>query len=234
MSTTSRQPQDPAAGSGPTLFRVGLTGGIGSGKSTVADRFVGCGAVLVDTDVIAHRLTAPGGPAIDAIRRQFGDDLIAADGSMARAAMRAHVFADPQARKTLESILHPMIRADSQREIAAAGAAGAAYVLLAIPLLVESGAAGNRVDRVLVVDCPVEVQIRRVMARSGLSREAVEAIMAAQASRRQRLDAADDVIDNSGDVEHLDPQVSRLHREYLALAASRQAGGAGSGTQGLS
>ncbi len=193
MSTTSRQPQDPAAGSGPTLFRVGLTGGIGSGKSTVADRFVGCGAVLVDTDVIAHRLTAPGGPAIDAIRRQFGDDLIAADGSMARAAMRAHVFADPQARKTLESILHPMIRADSQREIAAAGAAGAAYVLLAIPLLVESGAAGNRVDRVLVVDCPVEVQIRRVMARSGLSREAVEAIMrspgqppaAARCSRRR-------------------------------------------------
>ncbi|MEO6269407.1 MAG: dephospho-CoA kinase [Lautropia sp.] len=234
MSTTSRQPQDPAAGSGPTLFRVGLTGGIGSGKSTVADRFVGCGAVLVDTDVIAHRLTAPGGPAIEAIRRQFGNDLIAADGSMARAAMRAHVFAVPQARKTLESILHPMIRADSQRAILAAEAAGAAYVLLAIPLLVESGAAGDRVDRVLVVDCPVEVQIRRVMTRSGLCREAVEAIIAAQASRRQRLDAADDVIDNSGDVEQLDPQVSRLHCEYLSLAASQRAGGAGSGTQGLS
>jgi dephospho-CoA kinase len=198
------------------IFRVGLTGGIGSGKSTVADRFVDHGAVLVDADAIAHRLTAPGGAAIEAIRQRFGDAMLAHDGSLDRAAMRAHVFAQPAARKSLEAILHPMIRAAVDDEVAAAAQAGAVYVLLAIPLLVESGNWRDRVDRVLVVDCPLEVQIERVMKRSGLAREAVEAIIRVQASRQQRLDAADDVIDNSGDETQLDPQVARLHRDYVA------------------
>jgi dephospho-CoA kinase len=224
MSKTSDNPQGSAAqagGSEAGIYRVGLTGGIGSGKSTVADRFVSQGATLIDTDAIAHRLSAPGGAAIGALRERFGDAMIGADGSMDRAAMRAHVFADPQARKALESILHPMIRHESAREIAAAAAAGADYVLLAIPLLVEAGNWHDRVDRVLVVDCPVEVQVERVMKRSGLDRAAVQAIIRVQASRRQRLDAADDVIDNGGDVTQLDAQVKRLHRDYVARGAAR-------------
>jgi dephospho-CoA kinase len=216
-----------AAPIGGQVFRVGLTGGIGSGKSTVADRFVALGAPLVDTDVIAHRLTAPDGAAIEAIRRHFGETMIAPDGSLDRQAMRAHVFAQPQARKALEAILHPMIGAAVTREVAAATQAGADYVLLAIPLLVESGRWESRVARVLVVDCPVEVQIERVMKRSGLSRAEVEAIIRVQASRRQRLDAADDVIDNGGDPSLLDAQVARLHQSYLAQGQrARRAAGA--------
>ena len=219
MSTASSQPEGTAAQPAPaSIFRVGLTGGIGSGKSTVADEFVKRGAALVDTDVIAHRLTAPGGAAIDAIRERFGNAMIAPDGSLERAAMRAHVFAHPEARKALEAILHPLIRAQSERETAAAAAGGAAYVMLAIPLLVEAGNWHDRVDRVLVVDCPVALQVQRVMSRSALMRDAVEAIIAVQASRRQRLDAADDVIDNSGDLAQLAPQVARLHEDYSARA----------------
>ena len=206
------------------IFRVGLTGGIGSGKSTVADRFVSLGAALVDTDVIAHRLTAPGGAAIAAIRERFGAAMIAPDGSLDRAAMRAHVFGQPQAREALESILHPMIRTASETEVADAARRGAPYVLLAIPLLVESGAARQRVDRVLVVDCPEEVQVARVMKRSGLSSEQVAAIMRAQATREQRLAAADDLIDNGGDPGLLDGQVQRLHASYVALGNERADG----------
>ena len=218
---------DTAAGTAARkagIYRVGLTGGIGSGKSTVADRFVTHGAALVDTDVIAHRLSAPGGAAIAAIRERFGDAMIAADGSLDRAAMRTHVFAHAEARRSLEAILHPMIRIESEKEVAAAAAAGADYVLLVVPLLVEAGNWQDPVDRVLVVDCPVEVQIERVMKRSALAREAVEAILQAQASRRQRLDAADDVIDNGGDVAQLDWQVPRLHRDYATRGAARRRG----------
>jgi dephospho-CoA kinase len=199
------------------IFRVGLTGGIGSGKSTVGERFQRLGAVLVDTDVIAHRLTAPGGAAIEAIRSRFGDTMIAPDGSLDRSAMRALVFVQPEARKALEAILHPMIRAVAEDETAAAGRAGADYVLLAIPLLVEAGGTRNRVERVLVVDCPEAVQVARVTRRSGLAPEEVEAIIRAQASRAQRLEAADDVIDNGGDEGRLDAQVQPLHERYLSL-----------------
>ena len=198
------------------IFRVGVTGGIGSGKSTVADRFVSLGATLIDTDAIAHRLTAPGGAAIDPIREHFGAAMIAADGRLDRAAMRAHVFSHPEARQTLEAILHPMIRSVSRQEVTAAARAGADYALLAIPLLVESGRSRHGIERVLVVDCPEKVQVARVMKRSGLAREEVEAIMRAQASREQRLAAADDVIDNGGDVALLDTQVRRLHVDYVA------------------
>ncbi len=194
---------------------MGLTGGIGSGKTTVADMFAARGAAVVDTDLIAHGMTAPGGPAMPAIRAAFGSDFLTVDGAMDRARMRAHVFADPAAKARLEGILHPLIRAETER---AALAAHGAYVMLVVPLLVESGAWKERVSRVLVVDAPEDLQVARVMRRSGLSEAQVQAIMAAQASRSQRLAAADDVILNDGHADMLEPQVERLHAMYLALA----------------
>ena len=199
---------------------IGLTGGIGSGKSTVADRLVALGAALVDTDRIAHELTAPGGEAIAPIRAAFGDAVIAADGRMDRAAMRALAFSDPTARKRLEGILHPMIRARTQAGIDAAARAGAPYVVVAVPLLVESGDWRGRYDRILVVDCPTEVQVERVIRRSGLQRAQLEAILAAQATREQRLAAADDVVDNAGPPDALEAQVTRLHAAYAGLSRS--------------
>jgi dephospho-CoA kinase len=199
---------------------IGLTGGIGSGKSTVADRLVAHGAALVDTDAIAHALTAPGGDAIEPIRAAFGDGVVAPDGRMDRAAMRTLAFSDPGARKRLEAILHPMIRARTQAGIEAAVREGAPYVIVAVPLLVESGDWRGRYDRVLVVDCPPEVQIERVIARSALPRAQVESILAAQASRAQRLAAADDVIDNGGAPDALDAQVARVHAAYAGLSRS--------------
>jgi dephospho-CoA kinase len=202
-------------------WRIGLTGGIGSGKSTVADLFVERGAALVDTDRFAHELTAPGGAAIPAIRTAFGDQVIAADGRLDRAAMRALAFADSGVRRRLEGILHPMIRELTAEGIRAAIAAGAPYVLVAVPLLVESGDWRGRYDRVLVVDCPTEVQIERVRRRSGLDRAQVEAILAAQASRETRLAAADDVIDNGGPPQALPARVDRLHETYAGLSRGR-------------
>jgi dephospho-CoA kinase len=208
-------PEAPADRAAPV---IGLTGGIGSGKSTVADMLVERGAALVDTDRIAHELTAADGAAIEAVRAAFGDSVIAGDGSMDRGAMRARVFAEPAARRRLESILHPMIRARTEAGIRAAREAGAPYVVVAVPLLVESGDWHGRYDRVLVVDCPPAVQIERVMRRNPLPREQVEAIVAAQASREQRLAAADDVIDNGGDTAALVPQVDAVHRRYVGLS----------------
>jgi dephospho-CoA kinase len=198
-------------------FIIGLTGGIGSGKSAAADLFAGLGAVVVDTDAIAHELTAPGGAAIAEVRRQFGAGCIATDGSMDRTKVRELVFADPSARKRLEALLHPMIRAESQRRIEAAAGA-APYVMHVVPLLVESAGYRDRVQRVLVVDCAEEVQVARVRARSGLAEPEVRRILAAQATRAARLAAADDVIDNSGPLAALQPQVLALHDRYLALA----------------
>ncbi len=196
-------------------FVVGLTGGIGSGKSAAAELFAALGAAVVDTDAIAHELTAPGGAAIAPIRAAFGDAVIGPDGALDRAAMRRLVFADAPAKARLEAILHPMIRAEAERRSAAAHSP---YVVLVVPLLVESGGYRNRVQRVAVVDCPEEVQVARVMARSGLSVQEARAIMAAQASRAERLAAADDVIDNGGEWAALRPQVERLHRLYLEIA----------------
>lgn len=197
-------------------FIVGLTGGIGSGKSAAATLFEELGAAVVDTDAIAHELTAPGGAAIGSIRSVFGDEAIAPNGALDRAAMRRRAFADAQAKARLEVILHPMIRAEADRRSAAARAP---YVVLVVPLLVESGVSGNRVQRVAVVDCPEEIQVARVMSRSGLSAEEARAIMAAQVGRERRLAAADDVIDNGGDWAALRPQVEALHRQYLEMAA---------------
>lgn len=197
-------------------FIVGLTGGIGSGKSAAATLFEQLGATVVDTDAIAHALTAPGGAAIVPIRAAFGDEVIDARGALDRAAMRRKVFADGSAKARLEGILHPMIRAEADRRSAAARSA---YVVLVVPLLVESGGYRSRVQRVAVVDCPEEMQVARVMARSGLSAEEARAIMAAQVDRQARLAVADDVIDNGGELAALRPQVEALHRRYIEMAA---------------
>ncbi|HVY08008.1 MAG TPA: dephospho-CoA kinase [Burkholderiales bacterium] len=195
---------------------VGLTGGVGSGKTTVADLFQSRGAGVVDTDDISRRLTGAGQPAVKEIAHRFGAQFVTQDGALDRGRMRRHVFADTVARRDLEAILHPLIRRESTRQIEENHAP---YVLLVVPLLIESGAYRDRVRRLLVVDCEVETQIRRVMARSSLTRHEVMAIIDAQASRQQRLAAADDVILNDGSPDRLPPQVDKLHARYLALAA---------------
>ncbi|AKZ61365.1 dephospho-CoA kinase [Herbaspirillum hiltneri N3] len=206
---------------GATLFSIGLTGGIGSGKTTVANLFGERGAALIDTDAIAHQLTTPGGVAINAIRTAFGDSFIGADGAMDRARMRAHVFADAAARKRLEAVLHPLIRSETAR---AAQAARGDYLIFVVPLLVESQQWRTRTSRILVVDCSEDVQIARVMQRNGMTRAQVEAIMAAQATRAERLAAADDVIENNGDAAALLPQIERLHALYLSMAKTNRDG----------
>jgi dephospho-CoA kinase len=201
------------------MLSIGLTGGIGSGKTTIANRFGERGASLVDTDAIAHRVTAPGGAAMPAITTQFGAAFVAADGSLDRARMRELVFADNDARRRLEAITHPLIRAETERE---ASLAHGAYLIFVVPLLVESGTWRTRVDRVLVVDCEVETQIARVMRRNGFTREQVEAIVARQATRAARLAAADDVIVNEAAPDAaLEACIDALHVRYLALAASK-------------
>ncbi|MCX4159067.1 MULTISPECIES: dephospho-CoA kinase [Paraburkholderia] len=200
------------------MFAVGLTGGIGSGKSTVADLFAAHGVPLVDTDLIAHRITAPHGIAMPQIAAEFGDSFVAADGSLDRARMRTLVFSDDGARKRLEGITHPLIRAETERE---QREAQGPYVIVVVPLLVESGSWKTRVNRVLTVDCSVETQISRVMSRNGFSREQVLAIIARQATREARLVAADDIIDNdNAPLEALKAQVDAQHRVYLSLAGA--------------
>ncbi|WP_208276800.1 dephospho-CoA kinase [Massilia oculi] len=196
-------------------FSVGLTGGIGCGKSTVAELFAGLGATIVDTDAIAHSLTAPHGAAMPAILAEFGPDFATPDGALDRARMRSLVFTDAGARGRLEAILHPRIR---DATAAAAAIATGPYVIFAVPLLIESGTWAERVSRVLAVDCSEDTQVARVMQRSGLAADQVRAIMATQVTRTQRLAAADDVIDNDDGLEALLPQVTRLHERYLSLS----------------
>jgi dephospho-CoA kinase len=196
-------------------FSVGLTGGIGCGKSTVAELFAGLGATIVDTDVIAHSLTAPHGAAMPAILAEFGPDFATPEGALDRARMRSLVFTDAGARGRLEAILHPRIR---HATAAAAAIATGPYVIYAVPLLIESGTWRERVSRVLAVDCSEDTQVARVMQRSSLSADQVRAIMATQVTRAQRLAAADDVIDNDDGLEALLPQVTHLHERYLALS----------------
>lgn len=195
-------------------FTIGLTGGIGSGKTTVANLFAELGAGLVDTDLIAHQLTQAGGIAIGEIQEKFGADFILSSGAMDRTKMRDLVFRDAQQKKRLEGILHPLIRAETE---AAAKRSKAPYTIFVVPLLVESGAWKQRVDRVLVVDCNEATQIERVQSRNGLPREQINAIMQVQASREQRLQAADDVIRNEGDLSEIRAQVRHLHEKYLRL-----------------
>jgi dephospho-CoA kinase len=193
-------------------FVVGLTGGIGSGKSAAASEFERLGAVLVDTDAIAHELTQPGGQAISEVERIFGPDVIGPSGAMDRNKMRERVFADPVARKALEALLHPLIREESRARIAAARGP---YVIHVVPLLIESADYRSRVDRILVIDSPEELQVERVRARSGLSADEVRAIVASQATRAARLAAADDVIENRGTIDALRKQVAAFHEKYL-------------------
>jgi dephospho-CoA kinase len=203
-------------------FVVGLTGGIGSGKSVVAELFARRGVVVVDTDAIAHELTSPGGDAVEAIRESFGSDFITPEGALDRVRMRALVFRDPQSKRRLERILHPRIRA-----VGAARTASAAspYVILVVPLLVESGLDRTRCQRILVVDCAEDVRIERVMRRSHLADDEVRRIMASQAGRQERLDAADDIVDNGKGLDTLEPQIETLHRRYLALAREQTPNG---------
>ena len=198
---------------------VALTGGIGSGKSTVADVFAVLGAAVVDTDVIAHELTAAQGRAIPEIAAAFGCDVLRPDGALDRAAMRHLVFSNASVKDRLEAILHPMIRRESEAQCQ--NATAAPYVLLVVPLFVENAGYRQLADRVLVVDCDESAQLARVAARSGFSADEIRAIMATQASRAERLAVADDVIENDDGRDSLDARVAKLHQHYLALAAGK-------------
>lgn len=194
---------------------IGLTGGIGSGKSAAAEELARLGATVVDTDAISHELTAAGGAAVPEIMRQFGSAFVDATGAMNRKRMRDLIFADVEEKQRLEALLHPMIRAESARRIAAATGPYAVHV---VPLLIESQGYRERVGRVLVIDCPEDLQVARVRQRSGLPEGEIRRIIASQIKREQRLAAADDVIDNSGSIAALQQQVQKLHEKYLALA----------------
>lgn len=196
-------------------LKIGLTGGIGSGKSTAAALFAQLGAEVIDTDVIAHRLTQPASSALAAIYHEFGDALLLPDGSLDRAKLRHLIFADPAAKSRLENILHPLIR---QEVLARLAGSQAAYVIVVAPLLLEAAGYRELVDRVLVVDCDENKQVARVMARSQLNPTEVQAIMRNQLSAKERLAHADDVLDNNGDNENLRRQITTMHEKYLALA----------------
>jgi dephospho-CoA kinase len=196
-------------------LRIGLTGGIGSGKSTVARTLVACGAALVDADAISRAVTAAGGAAVKEIAAQFGDQMVTADGAMDRDRMRQLAFDDPSARRRLESIVHPLVTRETLRQYEHAAAAGCACVVFDVPLLVESGRWRQQLDQVLVVDCGPATQVSRVMARNGWTREVVEKIIAGQASRAQRLAAADICLHNDGlPLEALDAEVRRLAARF--------------------
>jgi len=196
------------------IFRIGLTGGIASGKSTVADFFAALGVPVVDTDVIAREVVAPGEPALSEIRDAFGEDVIAEDGSLDRSRLRKIVFADEARRMDLEGILHPRIRATALRQ---ASLASGPYVIIAVPLLYESPL-NKTMDRILVVDCSEETQLQRLLARDNESEEQARRIIAAQASRTERLSIADDVISSETSLNDTRDAVGSLHESYLTLA----------------
>jgi dephospho-CoA kinase len=197
-------------------WRIGLTGGIGSGKSTVAGFLARRGAAIIDADAISRSLTAPGGRAMVDIARNFGDDMLSPDGAMDRQAMRERIFRDPQAKRQLEQIIHPLVSQITAEQAQAALQSGQSVLVFDVPLLVESGERWRKqVDRVIVVDCDTETQKKRVMARSGLAREEVERIVAQQASRSQRLACADTVLFNQGlSFDDLDAQVARVAADF--------------------
>ena len=203
-------------------LRIGLTGGIASGKTTVANLFAALGVTIVDTDLLSREVVAPGSPLLRQITEHFGMGVQSADGSLSRQELRKRIFADPEQRKWLEALLHPAIRALTDERCAAAKGP---YVMVAIPLLVETGGA-SRFDRVLVVDCAPDLQLARLISRDGTTREEAQRMLAAQASREARLAVASDVIHNDGDLEHLRGQVEELHRQYV-MAAGTQSDKAG-------
>jgi dephospho-CoA kinase len=197
------------------MLKIGLTGGIGSGKTSVADIFSELGVPVIDTDVIARQLTALDGAALPAIRAVWGESVIRPDGELDRGVLRRRIFADPEERRRLESILHPLIR---RQVVSALAELDAPYVVVVIPLLIETGSYRELIDRVLVVDCPESLQLERVRARSGLSAEEVSAIISAQADRASRIAAADDVIANDADSGSLRDQVLSLDAKYREIA----------------
>ncbi len=198
-------------------YAVGLTGGIGSGKSAVADAFAALGIEVTDTDRLAHAITAAGTPGLDAIVAAFGASLLRSDGTLDRAALRRLAFGDPASRLRLESILHPLIAKAATDEIARWKSP---YGIVVVPLLLERGGMRSRVQRILVVDCPEDEQVRRVQRRSALSEDEIRAIMATQCARAERLARADDVLDNSGSPAAIAPQVAALDARYRSLAAA--------------
>jgi dephospho-CoA kinase len=198
-------------------LRIGLTGGIASGKSTVTQRFTELGVPVIDADVASRRVVEPGSPGLDQVVRRFGPGMLDARGNLGRPALRALIFSDPTARRALDALLHPLIRIDMEQQ---AAKASGPYLVMAIPLLVEGGNARDRVDRVLVVDVDEAVQLQRVQTRDGASVEQARAILGSQASREARLAAADDVLSNSGSVADLRQAVDRLHAQYLQMAGT--------------
>jgi dephospho-CoA kinase len=201
-------------------LRIGLTGGIASGKSTVAQRFADLGVPVIDADVAARAVVASGTPGLARVIERFGPGVLAQNGELDRRALRDLIFSNPGARRDLESVLHPLIRTDMEKS---ADQAVGPYIVMAIPLLIEGGPS-DRVDRILVVDVDEAVQLRRVMERDGCTTEQARAILASQASRSARLAAADDVLQNAGTVTDLRQAVDRLHERYLRLAEIQGSG----------
>jgi dephospho-CoA kinase len=203
-------------------LRIGLTGGIASGKSTVTQRFAELGIPVIDADVASRSVVEPGEPGLARVVERFGPQVLDAEGRLDRRALRSVIFNDSAARQALEAILHPLVRADMERQ---AAAAQGPYVVMAIPLLIEGGNPHQRVDRVLVVDADEALQIQRVQMRDGASPEQARAILASQASRTSRLAAADDVLSNSGSVAELRQGVDLLHEQYLQLSQTSPSAG---------
>lgn len=197
-------------------YIVALTGGIGSGKSTVANAFARLGVPLIDADIIARQVVEPATPALSALAERFGKQIIQPDGSLNRSRLREIIFSNGKDKQWVNQLLHPIIQAETQRLIEAASTP---YVLWVVPLLIENGLQG-RANRVLVVDVSEDVQLARTISRDGVNRQQAASIIAAQASRQQRLDSADDIIDNNGGPETIEPRVASLHSRYLELAAS--------------
>ncbi len=200
------------------MFIVGLTGGIASGKTAVSDRFARLGVPVIDTDLIARTVVEPGQPALDAVISAFGGDIVDSTGQLRRRKLREIIFSDPGKQELLESILHPAIRKETRRQVAELASE---YCIVVIPLLAESGHF-EWLDRILVVDVPEKFQLERLRMRDDVTGEQAKASLAAQASRQQRLDIADDVIENTGTLQDLDASVGRLHSKYLGLAADKR------------
>lgn len=201
---------------GAMTYIVALTGGIGSGKSTVANEFAKLGVTIIDADVIARQVVEPGTPALDTIKHRFGDNILNVDGSLNRSALRQRIFSSPQEKQWLNNLLHPLIHAETQRQFQTSTGS---YLLWVVPLLVENGLQ-QYAQRVLVVDVNRNTQLERTLARDGTSLQQAENILAAQASQEQRLAYADDIIDNNSSQSELAPRVAELHRQYLKLAAA--------------
>ena len=196
---------------------IGLTGGIGSGKTAVSDLLGELGAGIIDTDLISHQITAPGGKAIPLIAKAFGADFIDAQGALIRPKMRTVVFENPGARKVLEQITHPLIQEETSKQAIELAKSGAPYLVFVVPLLIESGSWAKLIDYLVVVDCPEETQIQRVMQRNNMTRSDVENILKAQTSRNVRLAAANAVIENQGSLDVLKSEVLSLHQQLLKI-----------------